>query len=75
VDYEETLSTKLCIARKIFNLEKEKVLSSSSFKQFLSENEVNLLSYCRSCVSPGAVVKLLPYDHEVVGSSPGNSLL
>jgi hypothetical protein len=24
---------------------------------------------------PGAVVKLLSYDHEVVGSSPGNSLL
>jgi hypothetical protein len=25
--------------------------------------------------SPGTVVKLLPYDHKVMGSSPGNSLL
>jgi hypothetical protein len=25
--------------------------------------------------SPGTVVKLLPCDHEVMGSSPGNSLL
>jgi hypothetical protein len=25
--------------------------------------------------SPGAAVKLLPYDHEVMGSSPGNNLL
>jgi hypothetical protein len=25
--------------------------------------------------SPGAAVKLLPCDHEVMGSSPGNSLL
>jgi hypothetical protein len=25
--------------------------------------------------SPGAAVKLLPCDHEVTGSSPGNNLL
>jgi 4-alpha-glucanotransferase len=50
VDYEATLSTKLSIARKIFNLEKDKVLNSSSFKQFLAENGVYLLSYCLSCV-------------------------
>jgi hypothetical protein len=25
--------------------------------------------------SPGAVIKLLPCDHEIMGSSPGNSLL
>ncbi|ONM19786.1 4-alpha-glucanotransferase DPE2 [Zea mays] len=43
VDYEAALSTKLSIARKIFNLEKEKVLNSSSFQQFLSENELDKL--------------------------------
>jgi hypothetical protein len=44
------LSTKLSIARKIFNLEKDKVLNSSSFKQFLSENEVHSLPFRLSCV-------------------------
>ncbi|XBH87655.1 hypothetical protein VPH35_075074 [Triticum aestivum] len=32
-----------------------------------------LFSFSISCL--GAVVKLLPCDHEVMGSSPGNSLL
>ncbi|GJN33341.1 hypothetical protein PR202_gb21933 [Eleusine coracana subsp. coracana] len=49
VDYEATLSTKLSIARKIFNLEKAKVLNSSSFKQFLSENEEWLKPYAAFC--------------------------
>lgn len=40
VDYEASLATKLTIAKKIFNLEKDKVLNSAPFKQFLSENEV-----------------------------------
>ena len=40
VDYEATMAVKLSIARKIFNLEKEKVLSSSSFQKFFSENQV-----------------------------------
>lgn len=43
VDYEASLASKLSIARKIFKLEKDKVLNSSSFKQFLSENEVYLV--------------------------------
>lgn len=49
VDYEAALSTKLSIARKIFNLEKDKVLNSSSFKQFLSENEEWLKPYAAFC--------------------------
>ncbi|OEL17021.1 4-alpha-glucanotransferase DPE2 [Dichanthelium oligosanthes] len=49
VDYEATLSTKLSIAKKIFNLEKDKVLNSSSFKQFLSENEEWLKPYAAFC--------------------------
>nr|CAB3458886.1 unnamed protein product [Digitaria exilis] len=49
VDYEASLSTKLSIAKKIFNLEKDKVLNSSSFKQFLSENEEWLKPYAAFC--------------------------
>ncbi|GJN05701.1 hypothetical protein PR202_ga23354 [Eleusine coracana subsp. coracana] len=49
VDYEKTLSTKLSIARKIFNLEKDKVLNSTSFKHFLSENEEWLKPYAAFC--------------------------
>lgn len=49
VDYEATLSTKLSIAKKVFNLEKDKVLNSSSFKQFLSENEEWLKPYAAFC--------------------------
>uniref|UniRef100_A0A0D9UYV9 4-alpha-glucanotransferase n=1 Tax=Leersia perrieri TaxID=77586 RepID=A0A0D9UYV9_9ORYZ len=49
VDYEAALATKLSIARKIFKLEKDKVLNSSSFKQFLSENEEWLKPYAAFC--------------------------
>lgn len=41
VDYEASMAAKLSIAKKIFDLEKDKILNSSSFKQFFSENEVN----------------------------------
>lgn len=49
VDYEAALATKLTIARKIFNLEKEKVLNSAPFKKFLSENEEWLKPYAAFC--------------------------
>uniref|UniRef100_A0ACD5Z182 Uncharacterized protein n=1 Tax=Avena sativa TaxID=4498 RepID=A0ACD5Z182_AVESA len=49
VDYEASLATKLTIARKIFNLEKDKVLNSASFKKFLSENEEWLKPYAAFC--------------------------
>lgn len=49
VDYEASLATKLTIARKIFNLEKNKVLNSASFKKFLSENEEWLKPYAAFC--------------------------
>lgn len=40
VDYEATLATKLAIARKVFNQEKDLILNSSAFQKFFSENEV-----------------------------------
>lgn len=43
VDYEASMAAKLSIAKKIFDLEKDKILNSSSFQQFFYENEVN---YC-----------------------------
>lgn len=43
VDYEATMATKLSIAKKIFTLEKDLILNSSSFQEFFSENEVLLL--------------------------------
>lgn len=46
VDYEATMAVKLSIAKKIFNLEKEKVLSSSSFQEFFSENQVRPFFPC-----------------------------
>ncbi|KAL6896549.1 hypothetical protein ACP4OV_007121 [Aristida adscensionis] len=49
VDYEASLATKLSIAKKIFNLEKDKVLNTASFKQFLSENEEWLKPYAAFC--------------------------
>ncbi|XP_044964464.1 4-alpha-glucanotransferase DPE2 [Hordeum vulgare subsp. vulgare] len=49
VDYEAALATKLTIAKKIFNLEKDKVLNSAPFKQFLSENEEWLKPYAAFC--------------------------
>jgi 4-alpha-glucanotransferase len=43
VDYEATTATKLSIAKKVFNREKDLILNSSSFQEFFSENEVLLL--------------------------------
>ncbi|CAL9106060.1 unnamed protein product [Musa acuminata var. zebrina] len=49
VDYEATMAAKLSIAKKLFNLEKSKILNSSSFKNFLSENENWLKPYGAFC--------------------------
>jgi hypothetical protein len=40
VDYEATLKAKLEIAKKMFHLEKDKVLNLPSFKQYFEENKV-----------------------------------
>ncbi|CAA6654001.1 unnamed protein product [Spirodela intermedia] len=49
VDYEATMATKLFIAKKIFSLEKETILSSSSFLKFFSENKEWLKPYAAFC--------------------------
>ncbi|XP_043723914.1 4-alpha-glucanotransferase DPE2 [Telopea speciosissima] len=49
VDYEATMATKLSIAKKIFTLEKDSVLTSSSFEKFFSENEDWLKPYAAFC--------------------------
>lgn len=49
VDYEATMATKLSIAKKLFNLEQDKILSSSSFMKFFSENEEWLKPYAAFC--------------------------
>ncbi|XP_057249169.1 4-alpha-glucanotransferase DPE2 isoform X2 [Beta vulgaris subsp. vulgaris] len=49
VDYEATMSTKLSIAKKIFSLEKDLILKSSSFQEFFSENEEWLKPYAAFC--------------------------
>ncbi|XP_073104819.1 4-alpha-glucanotransferase DPE2 isoform X2 [Elaeis guineensis] len=49
VDYEATMTAKLSIAKKVFNLEKDKILDSSSFKKFFSENEEWLKPYAAFC--------------------------
>ncbi|KAJ4977566.1 hypothetical protein NE237_008346 [Protea cynaroides] len=49
VDYEATMATKLSIAKKIFALEKDSVLTSSSFQNFFSENEDWLKPYAAFC--------------------------
>ncbi|KAI3918010.1 hypothetical protein MKW92_025360 [Papaver armeniacum] len=49
VDYEATLATKLSIAKKIFSVEKDSVLTSSTFKKFFSENEEWLKPYAAFC--------------------------
>lgn len=41
VDYDGTMATKLAIAKKVFYLEKDEVLSSDAFQMFFQENEVN----------------------------------
>ncbi|KAJ4706736.1 4-alpha-glucanotransferase DPE2 [Melia azedarach] len=49
VDYEATLATKLAIAKKLFNLEKDLILNSSAFQKFFSENEHWLKPYAAFC--------------------------
>lgn len=49
VDYEATVATKLSIAKKVFNQEKDLILNSSSFQQFFSENEGWLKPYAAFC--------------------------
>ncbi|KAJ3683783.1 hypothetical protein LUZ60_014010 [Juncus effusus] len=49
VDYEATMAAKLSIARKIFDLEKDKILKSSSFQKFFSENQEWLKPYAAFC--------------------------
>ncbi|KAM6570952.1 hypothetical protein CsatA_015032 [Cannabis sativa] len=49
VDYEATMATKLAIAKKVFAQEKELILNSSSFQEFLSENEDWLKPYAAFC--------------------------
>nr|XP_043619388.1 4-alpha-glucanotransferase DPE2 isoform X2 [Erigeron canadensis] len=49
VDYEATMATKLSIAKRIFDLEKDLILNSSSFKIFMSENAEWLKPYAAFC--------------------------
>ncbi|KAL7197782.1 hypothetical protein ACSBR2_020328 [Camellia fascicularis] len=49
VNYEATFATKLSIAKKIFVLEKDSILNSSSFQIFFSENEDWLKPYAAFC--------------------------
>ncbi|GAU44872.1 hypothetical protein TSUD_329290 [Trifolium subterraneum] len=49
VDYEATMATKLSIAKKVFNQEKDLILNSSSFQEFFSENEGWLKPYAAFC--------------------------
>ena len=44
MDYEATLAKKLSIAKKMFSLEKDVILNSSSFSKFFTENEVEPFS-------------------------------
>ncbi|KAL9361259.1 hypothetical protein Peur_044044 [Populus x canadensis] len=49
VDYEATLATKLSIAKKVFEQEKDLILNSSSFHKYFSENEEWLKPYAAFC--------------------------
>lgn len=49
VDYDATMATKLSIAKKIFSLEKDLILQSTSYQQFFSENEDWLKPYAAFC--------------------------
>lgn len=40
VDYEATMAAKLSLARKIFALERDSILNSSSFEEYFSQNGV-----------------------------------
>ncbi|PKA61776.1 4-alpha-glucanotransferase DPE2 [Apostasia shenzhenica] len=44
VDYEATMTAKLAIAKKMFILEKDKILNSLPFLKFLSDNELEKLT-------------------------------
>jgi len=49
VDYEATMAAKLAIAKKIFYLEKDEVLSSDAFQKFFQENKAWLEPYAAFC--------------------------
>ncbi|CAA2986952.1 4-alpha-glucanotransferase DPE2 [Olea europaea subsp. europaea] len=49
VDYEATMTAKLSIAKKIYSHEKEATPSSTSFKNFYSENQDWLRPYVAFC--------------------------
>ncbi|KAJ4828347.1 4-alpha-glucanotransferase dpe2 [Turnera subulata] len=49
VDYEASLAAKLSIAKKIFELEKDLILNSSSFQKFFQENKEWLKPYAGFC--------------------------
>ncbi|KAH9299660.1 hypothetical protein KI387_031342, partial [Taxus chinensis] len=49
VDYDGTMAAKLAIAKKIFYLEKDEVLSSDAFQKFFQENEAWLKPYAAFC--------------------------
>ncbi|XP_058079209.1 4-alpha-glucanotransferase DPE2 [Magnolia sinica] len=49
VDYEATMAAKLSIAKKIFDIEKDAILASTSFQKFFSENEEWLKPYAAFC--------------------------
>lgn len=49
VDYEATMAAKLSIAKKVFALEKDMIMNSSSFQKFFSENEEWLKPYAAFC--------------------------
>ncbi|KAJ6992126.1 4-alpha-glucanotransferase DPE2 [Populus alba x Populus x berolinensis] len=49
VDYEATLATKLSIAKKVFEQEKDLILNSRSFHKYFSENEEWLKPYAAFC--------------------------
>lgn len=49
VDYDGTMAAKLAIAKKVFYLEKDEVLSSDVFQKFFQENEAWLKPYAAFC--------------------------
>ncbi|XP_022154471.1 4-alpha-glucanotransferase DPE2 [Momordica charantia] len=49
VDYEATMAAKLSLARKIFALERDSILNSSSFEEYFSQNGEWLKPYAAFC--------------------------
>uniref|UniRef100_A0A0D6QV62 4-alpha-glucanotransferase n=1 Tax=Araucaria cunninghamii TaxID=56994 RepID=A0A0D6QV62_ARACU len=49
VDYDGTMAAKLAITKKVFDLEKNEVLSSDAFQRFFQENEAWLKPYAAFC--------------------------